>query len=133
LLLAACSGISRREDDQTRLDRYIRYAGPQIDHFTYLGRYDSWQVLGRDQLVIWTGLNDAYLLTVAEPCNGLQFTQRVGVSSTGGTVSRLESITFDHERCPINEIRPVDYRRMKRDAAHESNPQSEAMQQRAAP
>jgi hypothetical protein len=126
-LLTGCTGIARREDDQSRLDRYMQYAGAPIDHFTYLGRYDGWQVLGRDQLVVWTSMDAAYLLTVAEPCTGLEFAERIGVSSTGGTVSHFESIRFDHQRCPINEIRPVDYRKMRRDLAHKSEPKSEAM------
>jgi Family of unknown function (DUF6491) len=126
LLLAACSGIARRQDEQSQLDRYMRYAGAPIDHFTYLGRYDSWQALSRNQLVVWTSLNDAYLLTVADFCNDLQFAQRIGLSSTGGTVSRLEAITYDHQRCPINEIRPVDYRQMRRDTARKSDAAADA-------
>jgi hypothetical protein len=121
LLLSACSGIARRQDDQSQLDRYLQFAGAPIDHFTYLGRYDSWQALSRNQLVVWTSMNDAYLLTVADICTGLQFTQRIGVSSTGGTVSRLEAVSFDHQRCPISEIRPVAYRKMRRDAAGNSD------------
>jgi hypothetical protein len=120
LLLLACSGIARRQDDQSQFDRNMRYAGAPIDHFTYLGRYDSW-LLSRNQLLVWTSPNDAYLLTVADFCNDLQFVQRIGLSSTGGSVSRLEAITFDHQRCPINEIRPVDYRQMRRDAARNSD------------
>jgi hypothetical protein len=117
LLVSACSGIARRQDGQSQLDRYLQYAGAPVDHFTYLGRYDSWQALSRNQLVVWTSMNDAYLLTVADICPDLQFTQRIGVSSTGGSVSRLEAVSFDHQRCPISEIRPVDYRKMRRDAA----------------
>jgi hypothetical protein len=126
LLLSACSGIARRQDGQSQLDRYLQYAGAPIDHFTYLGRYDSWQALSRNQLVVWTSMNDAYLLTVADICTGLQFTQRIGVSSTGGSVSRLEAVSFDHQRCPISEIRPVDYRQMRRDAVHNSDAASSA-------
>ena len=121
LLLSACSGIARRQDGQPQLDRYLRYAGAPIDRFTYLGRYDSWQGLSRNQLVVWTSMNDAYLLTVADICTGLQFAQRIGISSTGGTVSRLEAVTFDHQSCPISEIRPVDYRKMRQDAARNSD------------
>jgi hypothetical protein len=126
LLLSACSGIERRQDGQSQRDRYLRYAGAPIDRFTYLGRYDSWQALSRNQLVVWTSMNDAYLLTVADVCTGLQFAQRIGVSSTGGTVSRLEAVSFDHQRCPISEIRPVDYRNMRRDAARNSDATSDA-------
>jgi hypothetical protein len=52
----------------------------------------------------------------------LQFTSRIGVSNTSGTVDRgLDSVLVDRQRCQITEIRPVDYRRMsadRRNAAH---------------
>jgi Family of unknown function (DUF6491) len=120
LLLSACSGIARRQDGQSQLDRYLQYAGAPVDHFTYLGRFDSWQALSRNQLVVWTSMNDAYLLTVADICTGLLFTERIGVSSTGGSVSRLEAVSFDHQSCPISEIRPLDYRKLRQDAAGNS-------------
>jgi hypothetical protein len=120
VLVAACSGIARHDDDQSQLDRYLRYAGAPIDSFTYLGRFDSWQSLSRNQLVIWTSINNAYLLTIADSCSDLQFAQRIAVSSTAGTVSRLDAVSFDRQRCPINEIRPVDYRQMRRDAPGKS-------------
>ena len=58
-------------------------------------------------------MSDDYLLTLQQPCSGLQFTNRIGVSSTTGTVNRgLDSVLFEHRRCAITEIRPVDYKRM---------------------
>ena len=126
LLLAACSGIARHDGDQSQLDRYLRYAGAPIDRFTYLGRFDSWQALSRNELVVWTSINNAYLLTIADSCSDLQFAQRIGVSSSAGTVSRLDTVSFDHQRCPINEIRPVDYRQMRRDAASKSSVTTDA-------
>ncbi|HEY1725958.1 MAG TPA: DUF6491 family protein [Steroidobacteraceae bacterium] len=116
LLLAACAGIGRRADDQTERDRYAKYAGAPIDHFTWLGHFDGWAAVGPYQLVLWTRVDQAYLVTVQSPCTDLEFTQRVGVTSTAGTVSHLDSVTFDHQRCPITEIRPIDYGRMRHDA-----------------
>jgi Family of unknown function (DUF6491) len=123
LTLVACSAVSQRAaKDQAERDRYVSYASAPIDQFTYLGRFDSWHALSRNELVVFTTINDAYLLRVWQPCIGLQFATRVGVSSTGGTVHRgLDSVLVDGQRCPIDEIRPVDYRRMladRRDAAH---------------
>jgi hypothetical protein len=115
-VVSACSGIARREDPQTKLDRFMDYAGPSIDRIVYLGRYDSWQALTDDKLVVFTGVNDAYLLTVARPCTGLRFTNRIGLTSTGSTVSRgFDAVRFDRERCQIIDIRKVDYRKMKED------------------
>ena len=67
-----------------------------------------------------------FLLRVADFCNALQFARCIDVSSTGGTLSRLESVTFGHQRCPINEIRPVDYRSMRQDAARKNDAATDA-------
>lgn len=116
LLAAGCSGIPRRERDQEQLDRYLRYAGEPVDRITYLGHYDNWQSVSRYQLVLWTNINDAYLITVRPPCEDLQFAQRIGITQTASTISsRFDSVLVKHWRCQISEIRPVDYLRMKRD------------------
>ncbi len=113
--IAACSGFPKREDDRATLQRYLDFAGEPVAQFTYLGRLDGWRPLGRDRLVVWTGLNDAYLLTVASPCLDLGFATRIGVTSTGSAVSRgFDSILLPRgERCRILEIRPVDYRQVR--------------------
>jgi hypothetical protein len=116
LLAAGCSGIPRRERDQEQLDRYMRYAGEPVDHITYLGHYDNWQSVSRYQLVLWTNINDAYLITVRPPCEDLQFAQRIGITQTASTISsRFDAVLVKHWRCQISEIRPVDYLRMKKD------------------
>jgi len=116
LLSVACSGIPRRESDQETLDRYTKYAGPPVDHITYLGRYDNWQPVGQYQLVLWTGINDAYLITVASPCENLLFAQRIAITQTANTIySKFDAIRVRHWRCQITEIRPIDYLKMRRD------------------
>lgn len=120
LLAAGCSGIPRRQRDQEQLDRYLRYAGEPVDRITYLGHYDNWQSVSRYQLVLWTNINDAYLITVRPPCEDLQFAQRIGITQTGSTISsRLDSVLVKHWRCQISEIRPIDYLRLKKDARAE--------------
>ncbi|HSY07128.1 MAG TPA: DUF6491 family protein [Steroidobacteraceae bacterium] len=114
LLPAACSSTSHAVKDREALQQFLQYAAAPVDSFTYLGRYDDWRSLSRTQLVVWTSLNQAYLLTVREPCINLQFTNRVGLTSTAGTVTnRLDSVLVDRERCQITEIRPVDYKNMR--------------------
>ena len=116
-LLAGCaSGIPLHESQQEERDRFAAYSGEPIDHFTWLGRYDGWQPLGRDELVVFTGVSDAYLLKVGPPCDNLQFATRIGLTSTGAAVySRFDSVTTGRWRCPIEQIRRVDYQRMKAD------------------
>jgi hypothetical protein len=116
MLTVACSGIPRRERDQEQLDRYLRYAGAPVDHVTYLGNYDNWQSVSQYQLVLWTNINDAYLITVNPPCENLQFAQRIAVTQTANTIySRFDAVLVKHWRCQISEIRPIDYLRLRQD------------------
>jgi hypothetical protein len=113
--LAACSSIPRAERDREALERFKDYAGAPVDSFTYLGRFTGFQTLSQYQLVVFAGVNDAYLLTVMPPCSGLQFANGIGFTSRTSTIySRFDEIRFDRERCRISEIRPVNYREMKK-------------------
>ena len=115
-LLTACSGIPLKQRQDAQRTHYEAYAGPPVEGFTWLGRYDSWQPIGTNELVVWTTPNQAYLIKVAPPCNTLQFVDRIGLTSTGNTVSsRFDFVKADRWRCPIQEIRPIDYSRMRRD------------------
>jgi Family of unknown function (DUF6491) len=116
-LLAACSaGIPVRQDPEQVRNRYQAYAGAPIDHFTWLGRYDGWEALGPDELVVFTSVNNAYLLKVSPPCNDLRGAVRVDLTSTGGSVyARLDSVATRGWRCRILQIRKLDYRRMQAD------------------
>jgi Family of unknown function (DUF6491) len=121
-LLAACSGIPLKQRQDEQRARYEAYAGPPIEQFTYLGRYDSWQSIGTNQVVVWTTPFQAYLIRVAPPCENLQFANRIGLTSTGNTVSaRFDFVKVGRQwRCPIQEIRPVDYQRMRQDMRKEA-------------
>jgi len=134
LITAACSGIPRRERDQETLDRYLRYAGPPVNHITYLGHYDNWQSVSRYQIVLWTGINDAYLITVRSPCENLQFANRVGITQTANTISsRLDAILVKGWRCQISEIRPIDYLRLRKDLREEHARQRAQKDEKAQP
>jgi len=123
-LLSGCGGIPVKQRDQEQLERYLQYAGEPVDHFTYLGRYDSWQELAPYQLMVWTTVDQAYLITVVPPCPELQFANRVGLTATQHTVYvRLDSVLVRGWRCQISEIRPVDYRRMRQDLRREHGEQ----------
>jgi Family of unknown function (DUF6491) len=112
---ACASAISKSTGDNAKLD-YREYAGEPVERFTAFD-IDSWTPVSRNQLVVWTGSNDAYLLTVWDNCDNLQFAERVAVRKTGFSVSRLDSVQVKGQRCQIQEIRPVDIKRMKLDRA----------------
>ncbi len=122
VLCGACaSGIPLHQSQQQVRDRYAAYAGPPLRSFTWLGRYDGWEPVGKDELVIFTTPNDAYLLKVWPPCDMTFVINGIGLSSTGRTVTaRLDSVIVNSRstgrwRCPIDEIRKIDYQRMRAD------------------
>lgn len=93
---------------------YNEYAGEPVKSF-YLGNYDGWTPVSDDQLVIYSGVNKAYLIKVAGYCPDLKFANAIAVTSTGSHVDRFEKVIVGRDRCLIGEIRPVDVKQMKED------------------
>jgi hypothetical protein len=120
-LLAACSSISLREREMAERARIEAYAGQPVDHFTWLGRYWGWKPLSKDQALVWTTPDRGYLVKVEAPCEDLRFANHIGLTSTLHTVySRgLDYVKVRGWRCPIKEIRPVDYGRLQADLRRE--------------
>jgi len=115
VLASACSvtGLKRSSGEQL-LSRYEPYVGEPIHSFSAL-RQDSWQPVSRTQLVLWTGLNDAYLLTIGNNCPSLMFTNRVLVTTSASSISTLDTVIVGANRCPIQQIQPIDVKRMRAD------------------
>jgi hypothetical protein len=125
-LIGACSALANRDrDHEQQLETFLKYAQPPVKDFVYFGGYKDWKPLGHYQLVVWTGINDAYLLTVGSPCQNLEFQNHIGLTSTAHTVSvHFDAVLSEGWRCMIQEIRPIDYRQMSRDLRkqHEDQP-----------
>jgi len=118
-MLAGCAGGSPRVEHSETLGRYLGYAGEPVDRATSF-RLDSWELVGRDRIVLWTGVNEAYLVTVWDTCRDLQFTQHIRVvSGIDNQISRFDKVMVGRDTCPIKEIRPIDVRQMKADRAAE--------------
>jgi hypothetical protein len=111
---AAAGGGIERSMANRDYARYEPYLEEPIDGFTAF-RHDSWQPISRNQLVLWTSNNDAYLLTVAGNCSDLPFAETVHVTTTGNEISKFDSVIVRGWRCPITEIQPIDIQRMKAD------------------
>jgi hypothetical protein len=124
-LLAACSSISLKPHEQAERSSIEAYAGQPVDHFTWLGRYDGWKPIGKDEALVWTSPEKAYLIKVAPPCEDLRFATRIGLTSSLHTVySRgLDYMKVRGWRCPIKQIRPVDYGRLQADLRRERQTQ----------
>jgi Family of unknown function (DUF6491) len=101
----------------------MAYAGPPIPYFVWLGRLWSWEPLGKDQLVVFTVPDEAYLLKIWPPCDLRFMVTTIGITSTARTIyAHTDSITMNSSstgpgpvRCPIDEMRKIDYQRMKAD------------------
>ncbi len=117
-MLALCAGCAASRDDGPRgLDRYLPYAGPSIDQFRFF-QLDGWESVDREHIVLWADPWTAYLIATAGPCMELDYTMRLGMSTTMGTVSRFDTLfPGDRERCPVADIRPLDIKRMNADRA----------------
>jgi uncharacterized protein DUF6491 len=99
---------------QERYAKYEPYLGEPIDSFTALTK-DSWQPISRTQLVLYMTFNQAYMLTVADNCPELAYSNAVGVTSTTSQITTLDSVIVRGNRCRIQQIQPIDIRRMKAD------------------
>ncbi|HET6603859.1 MAG TPA: DUF6491 family protein [Xanthomonadaceae bacterium] len=97
-----------------RLAFYERFAGPPVDsfHFWQLLRFET---LGEYTVAVWPTLDEAYLVQVRKPCQGLEFAQSIGLSSTQHRVhQRFDTVSFREQKCRIAQIRPVDGLALKR-------------------
>ena len=114
-LLGGCAdGIPRKASDNAL--RYIHYTGAPVEEFTTF-RLDNWEPVSRNQLVLWSDVNKAYLLQVWDTCPDLEFAQVIGVTSTGYAITTHDYVRVDRTRCPIMAIRPIDVKKMNEDRA----------------
>lgn len=119
IVSAALADTSATE--ATNLARVQKYVGAPIENFTMWTMY-KWQGLGPEKLAVWTGINQAFLLTVEQPCIRLQDARGIVVTSrmSHQVNRRLDSVNFDSQHCQIGEIRPIDYKAMLKDRQNES-------------
>ncbi|MFM7626102.1 MAG: DUF6491 family protein [Gammaproteobacteria bacterium] len=114
--LTACAAGPTREDAAVK-SRYLDYAGQPIDTIDTLGRVTGWTSVSRTQLVIWTGVNEAWLIKVWDTCRDITFAESISVSRSGSKITRFDKVLVGPDSCPIAEIRPIDVKQMKADRA----------------
>src|SRR5579871_3039088 len=85
-VLTACVGIPRETRRDEQRSRYESYAGAPVQQFTWYGHYDSWEPIGTNELMVRTTSSQAYLIRVAPPCENLEFTNRIEITSSANTV-----------------------------------------------
>jgi hypothetical protein len=121
MLLALAAGVvhaDTRAYENEELARYQKYAGVPVAEFPMF-RMWKWQVVGPERVVIWSTINDAYLLRVEKPCDRLEWTHAVVVTQKmrQKVSKKFDFVVFGNQRCKIDEILPVDYKRMLKEGA----------------
>jgi hypothetical protein len=112
VMLAGCASTLKKLQGP-KLD-YHEYTGEPVKSF-YMSNFDGWTSVSKDEVVVWSGMNKAYLLKLTGYCPDLQFATAIAVTSTASTVDRFEKVIVGRDRCFIQEIRPVDVKQMKAD------------------
>ncbi len=124
VVLLACAAAAPAVAQQTAseradLARYQKYAGAPVDNVRYF-QINGFQYLAPDKVAIWFGVNKLYLLTVQTPCNNLAFANGIGLTAKNNMLYKnFDFVTFDHQRCKIMKIEPVNELKMKQDRARE--------------
>jgi len=123
MLLAGAAMVpaiaQQTDSEHADLARYQKYAEAPVDHVRYF-QINGFQYLAPDQVAIWFGVNKLYLLTVETPCINLAFANGIGLTAKNQMLYRnFDFVTFDHQRCKIVKIEPVDELKMKQDRAKE--------------
>ena len=118
-VLTVVSGLAQadtRAYEKQELARFERYAGDPIEQFPMFELWE-WQVVGPTQLVVWSTIKDAYLIHVDEACNNLQWTRGLSVTQQmrQKVSQKFDFVVFRNQRCKIVEIRPIDYKAMRKD------------------
>lgn len=116
LLLTSCSGVPLRERQAAELRRYEAYAGKPVEQIRWVNNYKRWSPIAAHKLLVWTNIEQPYLMSVYPPCTDLLFAHGIGITSTiDVTQAHLDFVTADGWKCMIETIQPIDYRRMRRD------------------
>lgn len=84
---------------------------PKANQSIWLGgnsNFNSWRAVSRDELILWASPSRAYLIKIWRPFSSLRFANAIGVTTTGGRITRFERVLIDGERLPIKSIVALD-------------------------
>lgn len=125
--LAACSSVPYAQRQQQRQAAYVAAAGAPVRSFHFFSLW-SWEPLSDREVVVYAQPNRAWLLDLDGHCQNLEFTQAIGLTSSGGEVStHFDKVLTGRQYmpCTIMQIRPVDVKRLRieQDAQRKINAQ----------
>lgn len=115
--LAVPAVAQQTASERADMQRYQQYAEAPVDSVRYF-QINGFQYLAPDKVAIWFGVNKLYLLTVQTPCINLAFANGIGLTARNNILYKnFDFVTFDHQRCKITRIEPVNELKMKQDRA----------------
>lgn len=102
-----------RATQAKNLEKYTPYLQAPVEDFRFWSLY-KWQLVGPQQVVVWSTVKDAYLLTVEAPCPKLEWANGIGLTSQQShrVSRRFDFLTAGKDRCRIEKIEPIDTARM---------------------
>lgn len=95
---------------------YSSYAGVPIKRFITFG-LQGWDDVGPNRIVLWNGVNEAYLVALGGICPELRWSHAIELILPSRSVSQFDSVRVGGQVCSIDEIRPLDIKRLKFDRA----------------
>lgn len=115
-LLASCASPPIARPNTAESASYMAHAGKPVNRFTWITGYRRASAISSSQVLVWTDINRAYLVTALRPCANLWFAHHIGFTQTGDSVyARLNLVRADGWTCGIETIQPVDYRAAEQD------------------
>ena len=118
LALTACA-TGARLGDAEKLALYRSHAGAPVDNFNFFGRINGWTPLGDSALVVWTKPSEAWLLDLSGPCQDIEYTPAIGLTSSMNRVyARFDKVIVNSPGsmnipCFIQQIRPLDVKAVR--------------------
>jgi len=80
----------------------------QVDSFRFFGHLNSWRAIDKDTLILWATPFQPYLVELTRDSHDLQFVEAIGVTSTVGRVTDLDSVLVRGSSYPIKAIYKLD-------------------------
>jgi len=72
------------------------------------GRNYGWRAIAKDEVILWASPSRPYLVKIWRPISSLRFANSIGVTSTGGRVTKFDQVIVDGQRLPIRSIVALD-------------------------
>ena len=72
------------------------------------GSISNWRPVARDELILWNGFSQAYLVKVWRPAGSLRFANSIGETRTAGRITKFDAVVVRGERLPIKQIQRLD-------------------------